>query len=133
MLSLLLSHTSDNNKDNTCGPLGYSGCGKCLLCSYSELGSKVENFQTGYIFKIKHNFTCRSKNVIYLIWLWFNGVKIGYVGFTTDPRSRFSTHKSQVNGHKEGTKSHCKSAKFLIDRKIGKRRFTGYSGHDVNI
>ena len=78
-----------NNKGNT-------GCNKRRLCSYSKFDSWVIDFTTGYKYPINGSFDCSSKNAIYYIWADYNEKSFPYIGRSTNPKSRFSSHKKSV-------------------------------------
>ena len=92
---------------------GYTGCNKCMLCSYSKFDSWVIDFTTGYKYPINGNFDCNSKNAIYYIWVDYNEKSFPYIGRSTNPKSRFSSHKNQSGNSNSDTDSRCGLSDFL--------------------
>ena len=68
---------------------------RCMLCPRLKEGSSFRSTYTGLSYKMKHNFTCKSKYVVYLITC--NTCKKQYTGKTTQHmHNRHSGHRSEV-------------------------------------
>ena len=65
---------------------GYTGCYKCLLCTYSKFDSWVVDFTTGYRYPINGSYNCNTKNAIYYIWVDHNEKSYPYIGRSTNPK-----------------------------------------------
>ena len=89
--------TENNNNFNN--RTGYKKCTstRCNLCKYyTKETNLIQSTSTKQNFYIKHELTCTSKNVIYL--LTCNKCKVQYVGETGQAaRDRFNNHKSSIN------------------------------------
>ncbi|GAB1599900.1 uncharacterized protein LOC115230173 [Argonauta hians] len=66
----------------------------CGICNFL-IESPTYNFKSGKTFHIKHNFSCTSSNLIYLIRC--NGCLEEYIGQTSlTLRKRFTVHRQQI-------------------------------------
>ena len=71
-------------------------CGKsCITCEYLTEGKSVTFTSTNKEFMIKHNFTCHTKNLIYVITC--ANCKKQYIGETgNELRTRMNIHRQQI-------------------------------------
>ena len=95
---------------------GYRGCGKCMVCSYSMLGNTVKNFATGGVYNINGSFNCNSRNGIYYNWVLNDNKFYPYVGRSTNPKIRFSSHKNHANNYNEAENYNCGLSEFLYKK-----------------
>src|SRR5690606_25861004 len=82
---------------------GCKPCNKprCLCCAKIMTTDKVKSTSTNYIFEIKDNLNCQSKNVVYL--LQCSTCELQYIGQTS------TSFNIRLNNHR----SHCKTQKHL--------------------
>ena len=74
---------------------GCKGCKDCVMCRDFLKDSKtITGYNTNRQYKIKGTITCNSTYVIYVIR--DTVCHLDYVGFTKDPKSRWSNHKSHI-------------------------------------
>ena len=92
---------------------GWKPCNSHISCSYSNQKLFITCTATGENIKIRHNFTCKDSNIIYVIQCV--KCKIQYIGSTVgNIKSRIDQHRAnltsgtsplykhfQTNGHKE--------------------------------
>lgn len=73
----------------------------CKACNYIvECSTFYSNNNSNKIYKIKHNFTCKTRNIIYLITC--NKCKKQYVGQSSRPLAdRINNHLSCIRTHKQ--------------------------------
>ena len=67
---------------------------KCITCTYLKTGNTHTFKNTGLEFKIKHNFSCSSKNVIYVL-ICANCSK-EYIGQTSCLKDRLTVHRQHI-------------------------------------
>ena len=68
---------------------------RCLTCHHLNCDKSFTSTKTGNVYPLRHNFTCTSKNVIYLITC--TKCKKQYVGLTTQQLNvRINHHRSNI-------------------------------------
>ena len=68
---------------------------RCMTCRHLNCEKSFTSSKTGKIYPLRHNFTCTSKNVIYLITC--TKCKKQYVGLTTQQLNvRINHHRSSI-------------------------------------
>ena len=126
------------NPNNICGSR-HEPCGsqRCLTCPSFEKSSLFTSTVNGTGFILTHNqeFSCKSKNIIYLITC--GNCKIQYVGKTTMPlHKRMNGHRINANNDcsnlliaqhfTQGGHEFCKARIQIIDCVIEENKETGF-------
>ena len=66
----------------------------CICCKYLKEGSSINFNKAGVDFKIKNNFDCNSKNVLYVITC--GNCPFQYLGVTNNLKNRLNVHRQQA-------------------------------------
>ena len=89
---------------------------KCITCDYLMEKDSVYFDQANVNFKIKHYFTCESRNLIYTIFCL--GCNKYYIGSTGNLRKRVSAHKGDVNRSCQGQLVHKHISECTKDQNL---------------
>ena len=82
----------DTNTDKTYN-VGKCKSKKCITCSYLKTGQSHTFKNTGFEFKVKNNFSCNSRNVIYVI---ICECSREYIGHSSCLKERLTCHRQQI-------------------------------------
>ena len=73
---------------------------RCVTCHLLNCSRYLTSTRTGITYNIRHNFTCASRNLIYLIMC--TKIKKQYVGLTTKQLNiRINHHRTNIVNHKQ--------------------------------
>ena len=67
---------------------------RCTICTHLNCKPNFTSTKTGLSYPLRHNFTCSSKNIIYLITC--TRCKKQYVGLTTQVNVRINHHRTNI-------------------------------------
>ena len=114
-----LGRLLQNSNFNTTQPKwGVFKCNqkKCVTCDYLMEKDSIYFDQVNVNFKIKHYFTCESRNLIYTIFC--SGCNKYYIGSTGNLRKRVSQHKGDVNRSGQGLLVHKHISECTKDQNL---------------
>ena len=98
-----IHYTKMHSKQQTKPPIGFSQCGdkRCNTCTLGTFGTSIPITSKGSTFNIKHELTCKSRNVIYC--LTCKKCHDQYIGETDQElHARQRGHLSDIRSNKQG-------------------------------